>query len=96
MQEFGISNSHDRELDLIKEHLKKIDSRQEQSFKAVSKVPIDFREINLKNMTALKKEILWKHYIIKLPENGILRKIFISINILKLLFTTLMYILIIS
>lgn len=64
------SKNHERELDLIKEHLKKNDSIQEQKFKEVSKIPIYFSEINLKNMTAHKKEILWKHYIIKLPENG--------------------------
>lgn len=64
------SENHERELELIKAHLKKNDSTPEQKFKEVSKVPIYFSEINLKNMTANKKELLWKHYIIKLPDNG--------------------------
>jgi len=69
------SKNKERELDLIKEHLKKHDSVHEQRFKEVSKVPIYFSEINLKNMTAHKKEILWRHYLIKLPENGFFFKI---------------------
>ena len=55
---------------MIKEHLKKDDRTPEQKFKEVSKVPIYFSEINLKNMTAHKKELLWKNYTIKLPDNG--------------------------
>ena len=67
----NFSKNHERELDLIKEHLKKLDTTTEQKFKETSKISINFSEINMKNMTSIKKELLWKNYIIKLPENGI-------------------------
>lgn len=65
------SKNQERELDLIKDHIKKNDSIPEQKFKEISKVPIYFSEINLKNMTAHSKSILWKNYIVKLPNSGL-------------------------
>lgn len=65
------SKNNESELDLIKEHLKKTDSVPEQKFKEVSKIPIDFSEINLKNMTTDSKATLMKNYVINLPQDGI-------------------------
>jgi len=69
--EKNFSKNHERELDLVKEHLKRLDMTTEQKFKEISKIAINFNEINLKNMTENKKEMLWKNFTIKLPENGI-------------------------
>lgn len=71
LQNSRFSKNHERELDLIKEHLKKTDSIQEQKFKEVSRIPIAFSEINLKNMTTDSKAILMKNYVINLPQDGI-------------------------